>query len=285
MTKCTKCGAELVDGALFCTECGTAITTPFEGAAAAVSSNPFEDFDNNVPKPQAASELVFGETVYDQAVQAELKADEAAKIAAEAQAKAEAKAQAEAQKEDWHGQTGYGKPSFDANAKESASQEIPQPSFESGSSESSWGQSSQQATWGAQPGSQQGAWSEKDQMNQQAYNQQFNPYNQASGNYYGEYIPTGGEKALCIISYFTLFLWVVTYLIGGSKGPRSEFSKFHFGCSLILNVIGIIAGWIGGSIGTALGFVIFIYAIMGIIYVAQGKMRAMTPLDRYRIFK
>lgn len=289
MAKCSKCGAELLEGALFCTECGTAITSPFEGENTS-TSNPFEDFDNNVPKPQTASELIFGETVYDHAVQAELKADEAAKIAAEAQAKAEAT------KEDWSGQTGYGKPSFDPDAKEEAPTETPKPSFEAGTEGSSWsGSSQQQPTWGAQTGTQQGAWSQKDQENQQgqqSWSQQAQPqqnwnqqYNQGYGNNYGDYIPTTGEKALCILSYFTVLLWVITYLISGSKGVRSEFSKFHFGCSLILNVVGVIAGWIGGNIGSALAFVVFIYAIMGVIYVAQGKMRAMSPLDRYRIFK
>ena len=115
MANCKKCGAEVLEGALFCTECGEALVQPFEegGAEAVVnpfessseikadshvgstsSSNPFAELENSVPEPELASTLVFDDPDWKKAEQIDAQA-EAAKAQAEEAAK-EAKAKAEA---------------------------------------------------------------------------------------------------------------------------------------------------------------------------------------------
>ncbi len=161
MAKCKNCGAEVLDGALFCTECGEALENPFESDVKP-STNPFAEFENNVPKPESASTLVFddpdwkkAEKIDAQAEAAQAVADEAAKQAnqaADEAAKQASQASDEAAKQasqprpsvveafaagaagtvgtassstsasanddtNWHGQSNYGKPQYDPNAR------------------------------------------------------------------------------------------------------------------------------------------------------------------------
>ena len=112
MAKCYKCGAEVLEGALFCTECGAALTeevkdavsdamdqanNPFEMTGPSKPSNPFAEMEANVPKPELASmdtsSLIFDEPDWRKAEKIEAQADAAQEIAAEAAAQAEAVAE------------------------------------------------------------------------------------------------------------------------------------------------------------------------------------------------
>lgn len=274
MANCKKCGAPIVEGALFCTECGEALTEPFKPEVQSVG-NPFEDLDNNVPKPQAASELVFDEPDWKKQ---------------------------EEKEQSWHGATGYGKPAWGrpedekqeaTTSEQQASWATPQPQAEQ---QASWGtadpQAEQQASWGAEPEAEQQApwgaaqaqpeqqtWSNADQ---QAYNQQtYNQQNYNNDPYRQGYVENKGLAVLC---YFSLLLWAIAYILA-SKKPKTEFLMQHLNQGVVLNIVGIIGGIIKGAVGGALGIIVFVLAIMGIVYAIQGSSKPLPIIGQIRLFK
>ena len=269
MAKCKKCGAELLEGALFCTECGEALTEPFKPEVQSVG-NPFEELDHKVPTPQAASELIFDDPDWKKAQQ---------KVEQE-------------KAENWHGATGYGKPSWGAAAGQ-AQPEQSQSQFEQ---QASWGgesQTEQQAAWGAQP--EQQAWSNADQAAQGSqYDQQASwgaqPDQQAWNNTpqnYNRDPYSGGiveNKGLAVLCYFSILLWAIAYILAAKK-PKTEFLLQHLNQGIILNIVGVIAGAIQGSIGGVIGFIVFVLAIMGIINAIKGTSKPLPLVGQFRIFK
>lgn len=281
MANCKKCGAPIVEGALFCTECGEALTEPFKPEVQSVG-NPFEDLDNNVPKPQAASELVFDEPDWKKQ---------------------------EEKEQSWHGATGYGKPAWGRpedekpaqQSEQQASWASPQPQSEQQASwttaepqseqQASWGaepQSEQQASWGGQPEAEQQApwgaaqaqpeqqaWSNADQ---QAYNQQ----NYNNDPYRGSV--NSENKILAVICYFSLLFWAIAYIVS-SKKPKTEYMMQHLNQGVILGIGEIIASIIQGAIGGVLALVVFILAIMGIVYAIQGSSKPLPIIGQIRLFK
>lgn len=61
MNFCERCGAETIEGALFCTECGAPLTQPFDQNKK-YNNNPFEEMDKVRP---TMSPLVFDDTEID----------------------------------------------------------------------------------------------------------------------------------------------------------------------------------------------------------------------------
>ena len=294
MANCKKCGAPIVEGALFCTECGEALTEPFKPEVQSVG-NPFEELDNNVPKPQAASELVFDEPDWKKQ---------------------------EEKEQSWHGATGYGKPAWgrpedkqeeaaqpeqpaQSTSEQQASWATPQPQAEQQASwgaepqaeqqaswttaepqaeqQASWGaepQVEQQAPWGgAQPQPEQQTWSNADQQayNQQAYSQQ----NYNNDPYRQGYVE---NKGLAVICYFSLLFWAIAYILA-SKKPKTEYMMQHLNQGVILAIGEIIAGFIQGAVGGVIALVVFVLAIMGIVYAIQGSSKPLPIIGQIRLFK
>ena len=294
MAKCNKCGAELLEGALFCTECGEALTEPFQPEVN-IPKNPFEDMINNIPKPEAASPLVFDDPV-------------------------------EETKADWSNQSGYGKPSFEPGEKDTAANasadaaaaadaaasfsSAAEPTQQENSridiggafmagmtgqepnananaeananANTAWNQQSGN-TWNQQAGN---AWDQQPQggygypMGDQPFNQ--NQYNWADD------MPQGNDKIICILGYFTLLIWFICYLLGNKDGYRSNFQKIHLNQALILHLIGIASGavtWISAGLGSVLGLGIFVLAVMGIINAAKGIARPLPIIGDFKLLK
>ncbi len=332
MAKCKNCGAEVLDGALFCTECGEALENPFESDVKP-STNPFAEFENNVPKPESASTLVFddpdwkkAEKIDAQAEAAQAVADEAAKQASQVadeaakQASQERPSVAEAfaagaagtvgtassstsasanDDTNWHGQSNYGKPQYDPNAR-------PEPQPEPQTYQASYGgptytydepqqggwgsssqQSSQQASWSAaDEKAQQSGWGANSQQNQQA---NWNPTQQSI--YADDYqdMPQGSDKAWAIASYFWVILWLLAFFLGrrDANGRRSNFLTHHLNQSFVLNVASIIVGAITRITSAAgiLNLIIFVLAIMGIVYAAKGSTKPLPIVGDLKVFR
>ncbi len=296
MAKCNKCGAEVLEGALFCTECGAALTETFSETAEKMenpfenmgnnkpSSNPFADFEANVPKPELASaqtsSLIFDDPDWKKAEKIEAQAAAAQEMAAEAAAaqemaeEAAAQAQAQTEKE----QKGF----FDS-FKEGMAGEQPKPNWEA----------KEEPNYNYNGYNGQGAWSAADQQNQFNQQNQHNQYNPAGQNWTPEPIynqdyldmPQGHDKLWAIMSYFWVVLWLVAFFAGASGGRRSNFLNHHLNQSLLLNLISIPIGWIGGSIGMILGLALFVFGVVGIVSAAQGNTRPLPIVGNIKIFK
>ncbi len=86
------------------------------------------------------------------------------------------------------------------------------------------------------------------------------------------------NKIMAVLSYIS---WLV--LIPILAAPKSNFARFHANQGLIL----FIAGFFGviPVIGTIISFVAFIFAIMGIVYAAQGKAKELPFINKIKILK
>ena len=236
MAKCYKCGAEILEGALFCTECGAALTQPFEA-------------DSKVDVDEG-----FG------AAGASM--------------------------------SNYGKPQYNKDEKPTWGT----PEHPAWSESDQKAQENQQA-WSA--GQNQQAWGAGQSFNQeanQAYNQGYNEtpnyggYQDGGYQGYDQYAdgPQGSDKLWAVLSYFSILLWCISYLVTGSRGYRSNFLKFHLNQALVLAVAEIIAGVIENffdGIGGFLGLAIFVYLVFGIVTAVQGRIKELPPMDRFRLIK
>ena len=300
MIKCEKCGAEVMDGALFCTECGAPLTQPFETDVKPVG-NPFAEFEANVPKPELASadtsSLIFDEPDWRKAEKIEAQAEAAQELADETAAEIKAQAAASAAT------------SVDVAENISAEEEINQ--AYSVSYEDVKAQAEEQTANGqkgffdsfkegmaGEEEKQQGAWGAANQnhqnhQNYQNHQQGFdpNPNNQQaswSPNIYNQDymdMPQGRDKMWAILSYFWLILWIIAFFAGAVNGRRSNFLNHHLNQSLILSIVSTIAGWIGGTIGWAVGVIVFVFGIMGIVYAAQGSTKPLPIIGNLKIFR
>ncbi len=94
------------------------------------------------------------------------------------------------------------------------------------------------------------------------------------------------NKILACLSYLGIL-----FLIPMLAKPNSAFCKFHvnqglilFIAELILSVVACIPilGWIITGVG---GVVLFVFAIMGIVYALQGKAKELPLIGKFRIIK
>lgn len=98
------------------------------------------------------------------------------------------------------------------------------------------------------------------------------------------------KKVTGIISYLSLVGWLIAYLAGDKEG-----AKFHLNqslvvmiASIILQVFGFALGYIpiiGGIIRWALGIVMVVFWILGLIYACQDKEQELPVIGSIRILK
>ena len=65
MANCTKCGAPLVEGAMFCPSCGQAVAQPFE-MGAQTEQSPFEDQKYTAPQYEQPAYQDYAQTNYQE---------------------------------------------------------------------------------------------------------------------------------------------------------------------------------------------------------------------------
>jgi Predicted membrane protein len=99
------------------------------------------------------------------------------------------------------------------------------------------------------------------------------------------------NKVMAILAYFGV-LFIVPLL----AAPNSQYAKFHANQGLVLFISEIIVGiassiltaiiWIiGPLVGSLLGLVIFILAVIGIINASQGNAKELPIIGGIRIIK
>lgn len=103
------------------------------------------------------------------------------------------------------------------------------------------------------------------------------------------------DKLYGVLSYITI-LWLVPVIAGATK--TSEFAKFHAnqGCVLFIVevAVSIIAGiltripilkWIFAIAFWAVGVLLFVLAIVGIISVCNGQQKKLPLIGEFSIIK
>ena len=117
-----------------------------------------------------------------------------------------------------------------------------------------------------------------------AYNYSGN-VNYNTAGYQDNIVSDSNEKLWAILSYLTLLFWIIAYVMSGRDG-RSEFENVHFSQSLILHIASIICAAIFKSyIEMVLSLVFLVFAIMGIVYAAQGQAKELPVIGQIRLFK
>lgn len=260
MAVCKKCGAEVMEGAMFCTECGEALAQPFE-VNTKPSSNPFSELEQNVPKPEVSSTLIFEDPVADYKEGQESK--------------------------DWSNQSNYGKPQYDANAS-SAGTETTGTSY-AGYSFSGGSQENNSAA-GEGNASPFGAFAAGAAGNTNPGAGANNPYNGGAVNYNSPQYSTsdmqGNDKIFAILCYFSLLLWAVAYFASGNGGYKSNYLKTHLNQGLILSLASIIgAAVLSGWAESIFGLIVFALCICGIVFAAKGQDRELPVVGQFRIIK
>lgn len=146
----------------------------------------------------------------------------------------------------------------------------------------------------------------------------FNPYQdyQQSGPQYSNYGPGGGayqqanevyfdqndvrqNKVMAVLAY--LGILVLVPLLARDK--NSEYARFHTNQGLVLWITGVLVNlltggrffglrflvyfdwWITSLIGGILGVVLFVFAIVGIVYACQGQKRELPVIGKIKIIK
>ena len=93
------------------------------------------------------------------------------------------------------------------------------------------------------------------------------------------------NKVMAIIAYFGILVLIPLFAAKDSK-----FARFHTNQALILFITEIIAIIISkipviGFLGTILSCLCSIFAIIGIVYAAQGKAKELPLIGKYKILK
>ena len=93
------------------------------------------------------------------------------------------------------------------------------------------------------------------------------------------------NKVMAILAYIGILVLIPLF-----AAKNSKFARFHTNQGLLLFIVALIAGIISripviGFLGTILDFVCFIFAIIGIIYAAQGKAKELPFIGKYKILK
>lgn len=97
------------------------------------------------------------------------------------------------------------------------------------------------------------------------------------------------SRTIAIVSYVTFLGWIIALILRQGEKPQSELSRFHLRQALGINLI-IFAYLITqyvlsflylGFIGNILGFVIFIFWLIGLIGALQGQFRYVPFVGRW----
>ena len=93
------------------------------------------------------------------------------------------------------------------------------------------------------------------------------------------------NKVMAILAYIGIL-----FLIPLFAAKESKFARFHTNQGIILFIVAIISYIIGkipviGFVGTILSCLCSIFAIIGIIYAAQGKAKELPLIGKYKILK
>ena len=93
------------------------------------------------------------------------------------------------------------------------------------------------------------------------------------------------NKVMAILAYIGIL-----FLIPLFAAKDSKFARFHTNQGIILFIVAIISYIIGripviGFVGTILSCLCSIFAIIGIIYAAQGKAKELPLIGKYKILK
>ena len=93
------------------------------------------------------------------------------------------------------------------------------------------------------------------------------------------------NKVMAIIAYFGILVLIPLFAAKDSK-----FARFHTNQALILFITEVIAIIISkipviGFLGTILYCLCSIFAIIGIVYAAQGKAKELPLIGKYKILK
>ena len=93
------------------------------------------------------------------------------------------------------------------------------------------------------------------------------------------------NKVMAVLAYIGILVLIPLFAAKDSK-----FARFHTNQGLLLFIVAIIASAVSrihgiGFIGAIIGFITFIFAIIGIVYAAQGKAKELPFIGKYKILK
>ncbi|MBM3437366.1 MAG: hypothetical protein FJY07_14265 [Bacteroidetes bacterium] len=95
---------------------------------------------------------------------------------------------------------------------------------------------------------------------------------------------TEEDKTVAVVSYITLLGWIIAFIIYGKN--KTELGAYHLRQSLGLHITYLLL-LLFGVAGKILAVLIFIFAIIGLIYAIQGDKKPVPVLgDIYQsLFK
>lgn len=98
------------------------------------------------------------------------------------------------------------------------------------------------------------------------------------------------KKATGIVAYITIIGWIIAYCAGDKEG-----AKFHLNQALVVVIAGVISGFVsiilgfipfvGAILSGLLTLAVWVYAILGIIYAAQGQDKELPLIGSIKILK
>ncbi len=98
------------------------------------------------------------------------------------------------------------------------------------------------------------------------------------------------KKATGIVAYITIIGWIIAYCAGDKEG-----AKFHLNQALVIAIAGVIMSFVsiilgfipivGVILSGLLSLAVWVYAILGIIYAAQGQDKELPLIGSIKILK
>ena len=84
-------------------------------------------------------------------------------------------------------------------------------------------------------------------------------------------------KTIAIVAYITWIGLIVALIMNGEK--KNEFAKYHIRQSLLIMIAALVLGWIP-FVGWVCSIILLIFAIMGLVYAAQGEQKEVPILGK-----